>query len=119
MKTNTFRGSSSCSQAIEDKHSNLEVGNVSTETLSILPKACIQSSPNISEGQTEYPLCISEVQHSTPINDEGLEDYVDNYLIGDDDLTEITEDFSQFQDIMDDYLAFLDRISSLQKKLNN
>jgi len=105
VKTNIFHGSFSCSQAIEDKHNNLEVGNVSMETLSILPKACIQSSPSMSE-----------VQHFTPINDQGLEDYVDNNLIGDDDLLEITEDFSQFQDIMDDYHAFLDRISSLRKK---
>jgi len=61
---------------------------------------------------------MSEVQHITPIIDGGLEDCVDNNLTltDDEDLIEITEDFSQFQDIMDDYLAFLEQISSFQKK---
>ena len=55
---------------------------------------------------------MSEVQHITPIIDGGLEDYADNNLTltDDEDLIEITEDFSQFQDIMDDYLAFLEQI---------
>jgi hypothetical protein len=61
---------------------------------------------------------MSEVQHITPINDGGLEDYVDNNLTltVDEYLIEITKDFSQFQDIMDYYLVFLDRISCFQKK---
>ena len=61
---------------------------------------------------------MSEVQHITPIIEWGLEDYVDNNLTltDDEDQIEITEDFSQFQDIMDNYLAFLEHISSFQKK---
>jgi len=49
-----------------------------------------------------------------------LEDYLDNNLTltKDEDRIEFTEDFSQFQDIMDGYLALLDRISCFQKKSN-
>jgi hypothetical protein len=42
--------------------------------------------------QSIYPLCMSEVQYISPINDGGLEDYVDNNLTlrEDEDLIEIT-----------------------------
>jgi len=61
-----------------------------------------------------------EVLHIASINDGGLEDYFDNNftLTKDENRIEFTAYFSQFQDIMDGYLAFLDRISCFQKKSN-
>jgi hypothetical protein len=61
------------------------------EVQHVVPFHDVETLTNL-QVQVEYLICMSEVQHITPINDGGLEDYVDNNLRlrEDEDLIEIT-----------------------------
>ncbi|CAL5210994.1 unnamed protein product [Lathyrus oleraceus] len=99
-ENNSEAGNAFCPQNMEGKENNMNVGDVSIEAL-LYPQ----------EGSDKVSLNFSEVQASVPINEGVLPNMLKDYDVSSDwginnyeVLPEITEDFSEYDDLIASFL---------------